>query len=43
MLSLIWIICTLIIYGFEFGTIALIFLAITTGVGRRLLRRCIGL
>lgn len=43
MLDLIWIICTMIVYGFEFGVIALIFVGLTTRKGRNLLRRCIGL
>ncbi len=43
MLNLIWVISTFIVYGFEFGVMALIFVGITTRKGRDLLRRCIGL
>lgn len=43
MLDLIWIICTFIVYGFEVGVMALIFVGLTTRKGRSLLRKCIGL
>ena len=43
MLDLIWIISTLIVYGFEFGVVALIFIGLTTRMGRTILRKCIGL
>ena len=43
MLDIIWILCTFITYGFEFGVIALIFVGITTKKGRDILRKCIGL
>ena len=43
MLELIWIISTFIVYGFEIGVMALIFIGLTTRKGRNFLRRCIGL
>lgn len=43
MLDLIWIICTFIVYGFEIGVIALIFVGLTTRMGREILKKCIGL
>ena len=43
MLDLIWIISTFIVYGFEVGVMALIFVGLTTRRGRELLKRCIGL
>jgi hypothetical protein len=43
MIDLIWTLCTLCVYGFEFGVMALIFIGVTTNVGRRILRRVIGL
>ncbi len=43
MIDLIWTLCTFIVYGFEFGVVALIFAGVTTYVGRRILRQIIGL
>jgi hypothetical protein len=43
MIDFIWTLCTFIVYGFEFGVVALIFAGVTTYVGRRILRQIIGL